>query len=84
MVVLEAALLGVAGALAGVLAGLAIGYVLLSHLNVAQTGWHLPYHPSWISALAAALPVIGAAALAGFYPARRVAAQPVVNALAYE
>ncbi len=84
MVVVEAALLGVAGAFAGMLAGLAIGYVLLFHLNVAQTGWHLPYQPTLTSALAAALPVICAAALAGLWPARWVAAQPVASALAYE
>jgi putative ABC transport system permease protein len=84
MIVAEAALIGVIGALAGVLAGLAIGYVLLAHLNVAQTGWHLPYRPTFSLALAAALPVVVAAAAAGYYPARVASRHALINALAYE
>jgi putative ABC transport system permease protein len=84
MILTEAILVAVSGAFAGVLAGLAIGYVLLAHLNVAQTGWHLPYQPTLSSALVAAAPVVLAAAAAAYYPARIAAARAICNALAYE
>jgi ABC-type antimicrobial peptide transport system permease subunit len=69
---------------AGVGAGLAIGYVLLARINLAQTGWHLPFQPSVTLVLSAVIPVLAAATAAGWYPAKLAAKRPISNALGYE
>jgi putative ABC transport system permease protein len=84
MVVFEGCLLGVAGITGGVVLGLAIGHVLLAYVNVEQTGWYLPYRPSW-SAVAEIAVLIGTgSALAGWYPARHAARLVIAEALGYE
>jgi putative ABC transport system permease protein len=84
MIVIEAGLIGAIGTLAGVLLGVALGYVLLNHINLAQTGWYFPYHLSIASILEVSALTLPAAALAGFYPARAAARLVVTEALEYE
>jgi putative ABC transport system permease protein len=84
MIVIEAGLVGAIGTLAGILLGIALGYVLLNHINLAQTGWYFPYHLSIASILEVSALTLPAAALAGFYPARAAARLVVTEALEYE
>jgi putative ABC transport system permease protein len=84
MVVFEGCLVGAAGIVGGVVLGLSIGHVLLGYVNVEQTGWYLPYRPSW-STVAEIAALIGAgSALAGWYPARHAARLVIAEALGYE
>jgi putative ABC transport system permease protein len=84
MVVIEAALVGGIGTLAGVLVGLALGYILLSHINLVQTGWYFPYRVSLRAIVEVSVLTLPAAALAGFYPARHAAKLVITDALEYE
>ncbi len=64
----EALLLGLAGALGGVIVGLLVGYVLVAVVNVQSFGWSLQFLPPssllWTLAL-----VVPACLLAGLFPA---------------
>jgi putative ABC transport system permease protein len=84
MIVIEAALIGVLGASTGLVLGLALGYVLLNHINIVQTGWYFPYRLSARSVVELVLCTVPASALAGFYPARAAAGMRVTDALGYE
>jgi putative ABC transport system permease protein len=84
MVVFEGALVGVIGVVGGIALGLAIGHVLLDYINVTQTGWYLPYRPSWWSVAETALLVAVGSALSGWYPARYAARLVIADALEYE
>ena len=84
MVIVEGFLLGVAGVLGGVALGVAIGHVLLDSINVAQTGWYLPYRPSWTVVVEIAALVVVSAALAGWYPARHAARLDIADGLGHE
>jgi putative ABC transport system permease protein len=82
--VVEAAFLGVAAVVCGVLGGVPQGYIFLKVIGTATSGWNLPYAFPVDTALRITLFVVGAAALAGFFPGRRAAAIDVKEALAYE
>ena len=84
MVVVEATLVGALGTLAGVLLGIALGDVMLNHINLVQTGWYFPYRLSWGAIAEVSLLTVPAAALAGLYPARAAARLVVTEALDYE
>ena len=84
MILVEGALIGLAGTAGGLLVGLLLGQILITRVNLAETGWYFPYRPSWLSIAGSALAVIGVSALAAFYPARDAAALVVADALEYE
>jgi putative ABC transport system permease protein len=84
IIMTEAALVGAIGVLAGVLVGIGLGYVMLNHINLAQTGWYFPYSPPWKTLLETAALVLPIATLAGYYPARAAASLRVTEALGYE
>jgi putative ABC transport system permease protein len=84
MVMAEGFFVGIIGAAGGVVLGLGIGRILLGYLNVAQTGWFLPYRPSWGPVIETALLIVTASALAGWYPASKAAALVIADALEYE
>ena len=73
-----------------VMAGLLIAsmfswyYIFLKVIGTATSGWNLPYAFPLETALRITLFVVGAAALAGFFPGRRAAGIDVKAALAYE
>jgi putative ABC transport system permease protein len=84
MIVIESALIATLGALAGVLLGLAFGYLLLDHVNLVQTGWYFPYRLSVRSIVEVTCLTIPAAALAGLYPAAHAARLNISEALESE
>jgi putative ABC transport system permease protein len=84
MIVIEAVLVGVIGTLAGIGLGSAIGHVLLSHINLVQTGWYFPYRLSIRAIVEVSCLTVPAAALAGLYPARAASRLEVADALEYE
>ncbi|HEY6878586.1 MAG TPA: FtsX-like permease family protein, partial [Polyangiales bacterium] len=84
MVVTEATLVGLVGAIGGIALGLGVGYILMRHIAGVQIGWYLPYElplRSIVTMLAITLPI---SALAGFYPARQAGRLVVRDALDYE
>jgi putative ABC transport system permease protein len=84
IVVVEGFLVGVVGVVGGVGLGLAIGHVLLGYINLAQTGWYLPFRPSWWSIAETALLVVAGATVSGWYPARHASRLVIAEALEYE
>ena len=84
MVIWEGSLVGVMGIVGGVALGLVIGHVLLRYINVTQTGWYLPYRPSFRGIVETAFFVAAGSALASYYPARNAARLAVTEALACE
>ncbi len=84
MIVTEGFLIGVVGALGGVLLGFVLGRVILGYINVIQTGWYLPYRPAWSSVLETVSLVVGVSALSGWYPAKQAMALGINDALKYE
>jgi len=77
LVVLEAAILGLVGALLGALAGLATGAVLIQLAG----GSGVPYQAPWAAAAAALGGGIVLAVLAALYPARMASRVEIVGAL---
>jgi ABC-type lipoprotein release transport system permease subunit len=63
---------------------MALGDVLLNHMNLVQTGWYFPYRLSFGSIAEVSCLTIPAAAIAGLYPARAAAKLVVTDALEYE
>jgi len=78
LVVLEAAILGLVGALLGALAGLAAGAALVLLAGGAATA----FQPPWLVAGAALVGGVGVAVLASLYPARLASRVEIVGALA--
>ena len=68
MVVGEALLLGLAGALGGLVVGLLVGYVLVAIVNLQSFGWTLRFAPP-LSILWSVAAVLPACLLAGLVPA---------------
>ncbi len=84
MVMAEAGLVGLTSTLIGIGVGLVLGVILLDYINLAQTGWYIPFRlPLGSMGLTLAMVPI-AAVVAGWYPARQAAALPVTSALEYE
>ena len=77
LVVLEAAILGLVGALLGALAGLATGAVLIQLAG----GSGVPYQAPWAAAAAALGGGIVLAVLAALYPARMASRVEIIGAL---
>lgn len=77
LVVLEAAILGLVGALLGALAGLATGAVLIQLAG----GGGVPYQAPWAAAVAALGGGIVLAVVAALYPARLASRVEIVGAL---
>jgi putative ABC transport system permease protein len=82
--VTEAAFLGFAAVVCGIVGGIPQGYVFLKVIGTATSGWNLPYGFPLDTAVRMTVFVVGAAALSGFLPGRRASAMDVKDALAYE
>lgn len=83
-VTIEAALLGIAGALLGLPAGALMGAVFVQVVGVQATGWLFPLVVPVGVGLSAAAGSILFAAAGGVFPARRAAGLDVVEAISYE
>jgi putative ABC transport system permease protein len=85
MVVAEATLVGLAGVVAGLPLGVAIGRVLVFSVDSAElTGWSVRFAPAWTNLAELALLGVAISAASGWYPARAAASLQVTGALAYE
>ena len=81
LVLWEAIYLGLIGALLGVMAGLALAWVLIAVVNKQSFGWTIRMTIPLEVLIQAVLLAIGAAGLAGYLPARWAARQPLVEGL---
>jgi putative ABC transport system permease protein len=82
MVVVEAGVLGVVGAVLGCAVGLAAGFLMLGF--VAAGGLGIPLQVPWATILLAAVFATAIAMLAAFEPARRASGISIVRAVQYE
>ena len=80
----EAAYLGVIGALLGVLAGIALAWVLIAVINKQSFGWTIRMTVPLDVLIQAMLLAVGAAWIAGYLPARWAARQPIGEGLREE
>ncbi len=72
VVCLQAGLLGLLGALGGVLCGLVIGVVVVKVVNLQSFGWTLAFVQPWSTMLSTILLVALACTVSGLLPARAV------------
>jgi putative ABC transport system permease protein len=84
VVLVESALIGAAGGLLGICAGVITGWINLEGFFRLDFGASMSYHIHYPSVGSALLLSIGLSVLAGLYPARRAAKTNIVEALAYE
>ncbi|MFA4915523.1 MAG: FtsX-like permease family protein [Syntrophales bacterium] len=84
VVIIESALIGVAGGLLGSVTGMLVGWLELEGFFRPDFGASLTYHIHYASIAWALLLSAGLSAIAGLYPARRAAKTNIVEALAYE
>jgi len=84
VVVIESALIGMAGGLLGISAGIITGWINLEGFFRIDFGASMAYHIHYPSIGTALLLSIGLSVFAGLYPAWRAARTNIVEALAYE
>ena len=82
-ILIEAAMIGAAGALLGLVGGAALAGITMV-ITESTTGWVLPYFYEWGTSASVTLLATIAAIAAAWWPARSAARQPVAEALAYE
>ena len=82
MVTAEALLLAALGTIAGLVAGLWLGYVMVDALN--GIGLPMPYRFPWVGIVLAIAVALAFATLAALIPARQAARLNIVRALRYE
>jgi putative ABC transport system permease protein len=80
----ESGFLGLSASIAGVLVGVPLGWVLISVVGQATSGWSLAYMFPMETALRMSGFVVLAALIAGFFPGRSAAGLDVKEALGYE
>ena len=81
LVLWEAVYLGLIGAVLGVIGGLALAWVLIAVINKQSFGWTIQMTIPLGVLFQATLLAVTAAWLAGYFPARWAARQPVVDGL---
>src|SRR5574337_2237803 len=80
----EAGLLGLLAELLGLLAGIALSFILIYVINKQSFGWTIQFQFSWGIVVKSSLIALGAALLAGYLPARRAARLNSAAAVGYE
>ena len=83
-IVIEASVLGVVGAVLGLIGGAIVEWVVLRRILPADTGWTYPFHFPWGTAAAVAVLAVLTSAVAGWFPARAAVRRPPADALCYE
>jgi len=84
LVLWEAVYLGLIGAALGVVAGLVLAWVLIAVINKQSFGWTIRMTLPLSVLLQAVVLAVSAAWIAGYFPARWAARQPVVEGLREE
>jgi putative ABC transport system permease protein len=84
VVIIESALIGAAGGLLGVCAGVITGWINLEGFFRIDFGSSMAYHIHYPSIVSALLLAVGLSMLAGVYPAWRAAKTNITEALSYE
>ena len=84
LILWESGLLGLAGTILGLGAGLVLSFLLIEVINKQSFGWTIVFYPApWVWLEAAGLALL-TTLLAGYGPARRAARLPVAEGLQYE
>jgi putative ABC transport system permease protein len=84
LILWESGLLGLAGTILGLGAGLVLSVLLIEVINKQSFGWTIVFYPApWVWLEAAGLALL-TTLLAGYGPARRAARLPVAEGLQYE
>lgn len=84
LILWESGLLGLAGTILGLGAGLVLSFLLIEVINKQSFGWTIVFYPApWVWLEAAGLALL-TTLLAGYWPARRAARLPVAEGLQYE
>jgi putative ABC transport system permease protein len=84
IVLWESGLLGIAGIIMGVVAGILLSLLLIHVINKQSFGWSIVFHPSPVALLKAIGLVLITTVLAGYGPAHRAARLPMADSLRYE
>jgi putative ABC transport system permease protein len=84
LVLWEAAIIGLLGSFLGIIAGLALAYILSFVINVSFFGWTIAWATPWGFLLSLPIVVIMAALVAGYWPARQAARLDIANGVKME
>ena len=84
MVLWEAGIIGLLGSLLGIVAGLALAWVLSFVINVSFFGWTIAWATPWRFLFALPVAVIAAALIAGYGPARQAAHLDIADGVKME
>jgi putative ABC transport system permease protein len=84
MVLWEAGIIGLLGSVLGIVAGLALAWMLSYVINVSFFGWTIAWATPWRFLLSLPFVVIAAALVAGYGPARQAARLDIANGVKME
>jgi putative ABC transport system permease protein len=84
MVLWEAAIIGLLGSFLGILAGLVLAAILSYVINVSFFGWTISWATPWRFLLSLPFMVIGAALIAGYWPARQAGRLDIADGVKME
>jgi putative ABC transport system permease protein len=84
MVLWEAGIIGLLGSFLGIIAGLALAWMLSFVINVSFFGWTIAWATPWRFLISLPFLVIGAALVAGYGPARQAARIDIANGVKME
>lgn len=84
MVLWEAGIIGLLGSFLGIVAGLALAWILSFVINVSFFGWTISWATPWRFLLSLPVAVIAAALIAGYGPARQAAHLDIADGVKME
>jgi len=84
MVLWEAGIIGLLGSVLGIVAGLALAWMLSFVINVSFFGWTVSWATPWQFLLELPLAVIAASLVAGWAPARQAARLDIADGVKME
>ncbi len=84
LVLWEAGIIGLLGSFLGIIAGLALAWILSFVINVSFFGWTISWATPWRFLLSLPVAVIAAALVAGYWPARQAARLDIADGVKME
>ena len=84
MVLWEAGIIGLLGSFLGIIAGLALAWILSFVINVSFFGWTISWATPWRFLFTLPIAVIFAALVAGYWPARQAARLDIADGVKME